>query len=189
MSGSKVYIEGVAYTRSKLAKISREANKPIKASFERIAQTLVNDIKARVPSNTGTLRDSIEYRVNPDGLSAAIGPSVKNSKVRNATEGGNLNKDKIEWDKIRRSTKVKAFQPIKAYWVEFGTKGHKVKVKLRRTLAGEGVFYGKEVSVPAQPPRPFINPAYEAHKAEIVPLIRKEFDKLVKEAGLGSRRS
>jgi HK97 gp10 family phage protein len=184
--GNKTYVDGVAYTRARLAKISREADKPIKKSFEKIAQMLVDDAKARVPSKTGDLRNSIEASFSPDGLGVVVGPAAKSRVVQKASKYGNLNKEKVAWNSIKKRSKDAAWQATKAYWVEFGTKGHKVRVQIKKTLAANSKFYGKEVNIPAQSPRPFINPAWETHKAQIIPQIEAEFKALVRSAANGS---
>jgi hypothetical protein len=75
--------------------------------------------------------------------------------------------------------KAASFDPL-AHLIELGTKGHKVKAKNKKVLAGadteiiEGEaydsmkFYGQEVDIPAQPPRPHLGPAADAEFPSIM---------------------
>jgi HK97 gp10 family phage protein len=181
-------VQGGSAVRRKLSKISQYADKPLKAVLEEVSQVLVDDIKARVPVDTGELRESIEYNISSDGLTAVVGPAVKSGAVRKATKGSGFNTEKVNWGKIRKGTKDKLWQVTKAYWVEFGTKGHKVQTQIKSALADKqkGEFFGKTVDVPAMPARPFINPAYEAHKDTIKSKVASAFNKMLEDVARGN---
>lgn len=62
-----------------------------------------------------------------------------------------------------------------AHLVEFGSAAHKIATKVKRVLfdAGAGKFFGREVSHPGTPARPFIRPAADAQAGRAVETIGK----------------
>jgi HK97 gp10 family phage protein len=142
----KATFRGRNRVRRVLARIPEEFRAEIGQSIERTAKRIVDDAKARVPVETGTLKAAIDYRVAKNGLTATLG-------IR------------------RKAAKRDAFY---AHFVEFGTRGHQVKVKTARILrdAKTGRVFGARVTIPALPAQPFLTPAFEAAKPEGVADIR-----------------
>lgn len=64
---------------------------------------------------------------------------------------------------------------MRAAWREFGTSPHTIIARDAKVLAegGAGAVFGRTVSHPGQPPRPFIRPALEAAGPRAVEIIRK----------------
>ncbi len=63
--------------------------------------------------------------------------------------------------------------------IEFGSKAHVVKARGargKRVLADKvaGIFFGREVQIPALPPRPFLRPALDTKAEEAVEALRQE---------------
>ncbi len=167
------YVSGGNATRIKLSKMSREAGKPIKETLEKVAQQMETTAKERVPDVTGSLRDSIEYHISSDGVTAMIGPSLKKGMVRSSQKNSapRLLPKNVDFSKIRKSTRDAYWQAVKGYWTEFGTKGGVVKLRKdsgKKTLSDGDAFFGDSVVIPPQPAQPFMNPAFEAHKGEAV---------------------
>lgn len=79
-----------------------------------------------------------------------------------------------------------------AHLVEFGSAAHKIATKTKRVLfdAGSGTFFGRTVSHPGTPARPFIRPAADAQASKAVDTIGKVLaDGIEREAlKLGKRR-
>lgn len=147
--------------RRVLARIPEEFRAEIGRSIERTARRIVDDARARAPEDTGTLKNSIDYRVAKNGLTATLG---------------------IRRKKARRD----AFY---AHMVEFGTRGHAVKVKNARILRDgkTGKVFGAAVQIPAIAARPFLTPAFEAARpegvADIKAAVRAALTRAAKAAG------
>jgi HK97 gp10 family phage protein len=178
-------VSGGAKVRRKLSRISREADKPIKPVLEEVAQKIVNDAKSRVPVASGALRDSIEYKLSSDGLTVAIAPSIRTGTVRKATKGGALDKNKVDFSRMRAASKEKFFQAVKGYWIEFGTKGGEINARTVSSMTDGSVFYGKQVIMPARPAQPFMNPAYEANKEAAQTKVAEAINKMLDEVARG----
>ena len=182
-------VTGADKVSKKLRKISEYAGKPVKAVLQQSCELLVSDIKANTPSSPirEPLRETIEYKLTPDGLTGVVGPGVKTSKVIKATSGGTVNLKKIDLEHTGKKGKRILFQGIKAGWIEYGTKGYSVKNRVKKGLYSQkkGVFFGKDVTIPARAARPFINPAYEAREPEIKPKIAAAFSKMMEEVSRG----
>lgn len=157
----KATFRGRNRVRRVLARIPEEFRAEIAQSIERTAKAIVEDAKARVPVETGTLKAAMDYRVAKNGLTATLG--------------------------IRRKTaKRDAFY---GHMVEFGTRAHQVKVKSKRILMDgkAGKVFGARVTIPALPARPFLTPAFEAAKpagvADIRAAVKSALTKASKAAG------
>lgn len=97
---------------------------PISAEIARSAILVAAEATARVPVDTGALRDSIGIRTTK--TSAEVGFDPK---------------------RFRRKWKKAGWRAV---FIEKGTKGSPKR------------------NIPAQPPRPFLRPAFEAHKRQIL---------------------
>lgn len=179
-------IRGANKVRRKISRISKEADKPLKPVLEKVAMRIVVSAKNLAPVDSGALRDSIEYKISSDGLTVVVAPSVRNAAVRKATKGGGVDARKVDFSRMRASSKDKFFQAVKGYWVEFGTKGGTINAKTVASLTDGANFYGKQVIIPARPARPFMNPAYEENKAQAVREVSAAFNKMLEEVASGS---
>lgn len=98
--------------------------------------------KAKVPRNTGSLRNSIYTSMKKQLLRGEFGAKKPH-----------------------------------AHFIEYGTKSHTVQPvnRKRMRMADRNVirFTSKKVTVPAQPARPFIEPAYKAEEPKLLADIEK----------------
>lgn len=77
-------------------------------------------------------------------------------------------------------TTKKAFY---AHFFEFGTSPHLIKVFKKKSLAGGGAFFGKEVQHPGQKAKPFLRPAMDTKRGEALQKIgEKLMETINKEA-------
>jgi len=137
--------------RIKLRRILTASENNVKVEMKKAADTLRDEMQARVPVKSGTLKNNITSAVAKNGLRAEAG--IRGKKAKKA-----------------------AFY---APWIEFGTKGHGIKPETRKALAFEGVF-AMGADHPGIPARPFIGPAWDAKKPEIIKAVTKAIDSAVK---------
>lgn len=135
----------------------------VKEDIRRGAENIANDAAVYAYSlglyDTGDMIESIEANIGRDGLTAVIGPGAKRLKISKSPFNTTLY--------VKDRDKHAALQFFKAYWAEFGTKGAPSK------------------NIPPQPATPFMNPAYDANKGEIL----KNLDKSIGDALQNAVRS
>lgn len=108
-------------------------------------------------------------------VEAAISKSVKavgrGAKRRAAFDGGYLRKSiRTSFNFKTCVGKVSAYAPH-AHLIEFGVKRSKVeagKGKFLPLSVGENVFFRKKATIPARPARPFMKPAFEEEKPNLI---------------------
>jgi hypothetical protein len=132
-------ITGNKKLRRTLRRIDPSATRELHQAIEDTAEAIKQDQIAGAPVDEGDMVREISVKKGRDGLTAVIGPGAKSISISKNPF--------IEARKgIRGATKKhRVFQFMKAYWIEFGTKG------------GNGS--------PALPPRPFVQPAFDLNRA------------------------
>lgn len=177
-------LQNVSSFRRKLRNMQKVLeDSAIPPAIRESAQDIRDEAVRRVPIDEGTLANSIELKTSADGLTAVIGPAAKSAAIQRAASGSAF-ANRSTSKPLGALSKKKLFQFFKGYWLEFGTKGHTVKVKSKKTLAdGGGGFYGKEVSIPAMSPRPFMGPAFDATKNANIAKVRAAVNSVLKRAG------
>ena len=138
--------------RIKLRRILQDTDNGVPKAMQDSANILHKEIMARVPRDTGNLGDQITAKMLRKGLRAEVGLRGKKAKQ-------------------------KAFY---ARFIEFGTKARKTKGRSNLTSGSE--WYGKSPDLGAIPARPFITPAWDQKKPEIVSRITKAINEAVKAA-------
>lgn len=157
--------QGVTKLRKTLRRLEPEATKEIKAKIARGAQDIKDDAVRGARNldkpgvGTGEMIRSITYTFGRDGMTALIGPGADRLKVSKSPFNTTLYKTKRD--------KEAAFNFFKAYWFEFGTKGYPKR------------------NIPPQPARPFMNPAWDMNKDDLIRDIRAEVAKALKVAASG----
>jgi HK97 gp10 family phage protein len=189
-------VTGVFEVQKKLARISRDAGKPVKPVLIEVAQQMASDAKAMAPVDTGAMRNAIQYSVSGDGLTVIIGVGVKKAFIRKNTKKGinvisNASLDKyITIGEIKQKDKLMFMNVMKAHFTEYGTKGttlyveadgKKTKRKGRSRSQQAQRSSLKKIIIPPQRPRPFINPAYEMNKNKAKPKIEAAYKKMIAE--------
>lgn len=139
--------------RIKLRRILTATDNNVKEAMRKAADDLRDEMKARAPVKTGTLKNNITSFVAKNGLRAEAG--IRGKKAKKA-----------------------AFY---ARWVEFGTKGHGIDPAVRKALVFEGVF-AADADHPGTPARPFIGPAWDAKKPDLIRDVTKAINEAVKKA-------
>lgn len=143
--------------RIKLRRMEPEITKGVKREVARAAQDIhdasVRNFRAidKPDVGTGDMLNSMSYNISKDGFTAVIGPGAKNAKIFKAVFG-----DKAEGSYKTKAAKQDRMNIMKGFWVEFGTKG------------------APEFDIPPMPPRPFMNPAWDANKDKLRDRIGKE---------------
>lgn len=139
--------------RIKLRRILTETDSNIRGAMQDSANLLQKEIVRNAPVDSGNLRDSITAFVAKNGLRAEVGLRGKKAK-RDA---------------------------FYARFIEFGSKGHKVSTRKGVLSDGNNTF-GKSADIPAMPARPFIQPAWDAKKPDIMNRINKVITDAVRKA-------
>lgn len=142
---------GVKKLRRTLRRADPEITKDLKAQFKRDAETIADDAAAAAYVkgiyDTGEMIDAIQVKMGRDGLTAVIGPGAKVIRISKSPFNTTLY--------ITQRDKDAAWQFFKGYWAEFGTKGY------------------PERDIPAQPPRPFMQPAFDANKDRVAMTVKR----------------
>ena len=139
-----------------LRRLPDEIKDGLKDAYVEAAQVLQYEIMVRAPQDTGDMAASVGYRLGPKGRFVTVGPGLSGpSKARN-------------------------WQRVKARWIEFGTKAHKIKAKNRKALTDEEQFFGKLIQSPGTPPKPFLKPALEASRPQIRDQLGEAVSKVVR---------
>lgn len=154
--------QGVTKLRKTLRRLEPEAVAGVKAEIARGAQSIKDDAVRGARTldkpgvGTGDMIRSITYSLGRDGMTALIGPGADRLKVTKSPFNTTLYKTKKD--------KESAFNFFKAYWFEFGTKGYPKR------------------NIPPQVPKPFMNPAWDMNKDNLIKDIRKQVAKALAEA-------
>lgn len=141
-------LQGVDPLRRKLRNMEKVLESGIKPAIKQAAASIEASAKAYAPKDTGELMRAIKSKVSGDGMSAVIGPYANAAIVNSVVKGTAFNNK--GGGVLTELDKKKKFQFFKGYWIEFGTKG------------------APDRNIPAQPARPFMQPAFDANKAEAV---------------------
>lgn len=156
---------GVTKLRKTLRRLEPEAKQGIKDSFrdaaERIHYDSLVNLRSKVSGEgSGDLAASIGIKYGRDGFTAVIGPGADTVKINKSPFNTALY--------VSKRAKHDAWQFFKGYWFEFGTKGNPGK------------------NIPPQPARPFMNPAYDANKGELMRDLQGVIAKTLTELSQGS---
>ena|GEM_PF-7040298 len=157
---ARVSSKAITHLAQKLGQIDRKAaRKALRAAVNEASKDVLATAKSLVPVRTGTLRKSLGRKVyTRRGGAVAIAVIGPRKGYRVVVNGRPVN-------------------PVNyAHLVEFGRREvvagtAKGKPTGKKFLAnkGAGQFFGKRVR--SVPPRPFLRPAWEQHKARVVKLV------------------
>jgi len=139
--------------RIKLRRILTEVDAGIRPAMQDSVNKLQKEIMQNVPVNTGNLKSLITSHVAKNGLRGEVG--LRGKKARE-----------------------KGFY---ARFIEYGTKGHKVDASKKVLSSGSNTF-GTSANIPAQPARPFLQPAWDNEKHGIIARINKVIEGSIKKA-------
>lgn len=127
-------------------KIIKEIERRQAAGMEAAGAVVASEARERCPIDTGRLRRSIQ-----PGRPEKLGPD--------------------SW-RVEVGTNVEY-----APYVEFGTKAHVITPKRKKALYWKGAEHPvKVVQHPGTQPRPYLFPALEAKKDEVVRVLRRAFE-------------
>jgi len=150
--------------RRTLRNIHKTMDNQLKPAMQQAADTVLADMKQLIPRDTGAAAGALEAFVAKSGLDAQIG--------------------------IRGKKKQREFYYLR--FVEFGTKGTKGDKRAgnrnrRSTNKTDGQhFFGKHPDIPALPARPFMGPAMDMNRDEVIAIIRGAIDATLKRAAEGA---
>lgn len=135
--------------QQKLRRILTGVNSGIRPAMLDATNKLQKDVIMGLPRNTGNLEDLVTTYVSPSGLIGEVGLRGKRAK----SAGFYLR------------------------FLEFGTKGHKVKVsKHKKVLSNGDDTFGTNADIPALPARPVLQPAWNRNKSGIIARVKKVID-------------
>lgn len=172
-------VVGVNSLRRKLRRMDPEITKELRGVVLEGIQAIERDALAFAPVDQGDMRNSIGIKVSRDGLTVMTGPGIKAAEMVRTKSGSpwgqTIKRGKKKGQKFTLSKRSKhdLFQFFKGYWIEFGTKGAK---------KGFGV---KGRSLPPQPARPFMGPAYKANETSISVKVKAAVNKALDRAARG----
>lgn len=138
---------GVTKLRRLLRRLDSDLTVPIREAIADGAQAILGDMQMMVPVDKDELRPALSARVSRDGFTAVIGPAIKDV-LRIGTKANTLARRVAGEGVVVDDQQL--FQAYKALWIERGTKG------------------SPEHNVPPQPARPFMEPAFDQNKQEII---------------------
>lgn len=140
----------------KLGRIIKEVPEIVKPAMQDTVNRMHGEMRRRVPTKTGRLRDMITAFVSKDGRRGEVGFRGKKGRQ-------------------------KAFY---ARFIEFGTKGHRVTATKKQVLSDGSQTYGTAAYIPPLPARPFIGPTWDDAKPYAInkmgEAMRKAVDKVAK---------
>lgn len=144
--------------RIKMRRLLQHTETDMKPTMEHIAQMVLDSMQEGVPRDTGSLADALTAFVSKNGLRVEVG--------------------------LRGKKKLHEF--FYARFIEFGTKGHEIKPVSGKALSfdalgGDGEIFGA-VDHPGQPARPFMQPAYDTNKDEILRMINAMVNEALEKA-------
>lgn len=141
--------------RTKLRRILTGVDSGIRPAMQDSANKLQKDVISYIPRNTGNLEDLVTSYVSPSGLIAEVGLRGKKAKARG----------------------------FYLRFLEFGTKGHKIKVGAKKKVLSDGEnTFGTEANIPPLPARPVLGPAWDANKPAIIARVNKVINDAIKKA-------
>lgn len=154
---------GVTKLRKTLRRLDPEIVDGVKAEFRQGAEAIEFDAISNAMMlgviDSGDMVASITTKYARDGLTAVIGPGASVVRVNKSPFNTRLY--------VSQKSKDMAWQFFKGYWAEFGTKGD------------------PERGIPAQPPRPFMNPAFDANKTRISRDVRSAVNLAMRQVSAG----
>jgi hypothetical protein len=136
-------LQGVSSLRRKLRRMDPAITQELKTVVAEGLEAIEFNALAGAPRDQGDLAMSIEKKISSDGMTGIVGPGVKAAEIVRRKTGSAFGHTSKKVN-LNRANKHALFQFFKGYWIEFGTKG------------GNGV--------PAQPARPFMQPAYLSNR-------------------------
>jgi len=158
MSRTKGF-QNIGSLRRKLRRMEKHVQSDIPQAIEQTMQAIVADAVRNAPEREGDLKRAIEYKIGRDGLTGVAGPGAKAAIVQKTAKGSAFANRST---RMSRVSAHKLLQFFKGYWAEFGTKGNPSK------------------NIPAQPARPFMQPAWDVNSAWARERVRKAINKQLK---------
>lgn len=149
--------------RRTLRQIHQTMDNQLRPAMQQAADLVLDDMRQLIPKDTGAAANALEAFVAKSGLDAQVG--------------------------IRGKKKQRQFYYLR--FVEYGTKGTQGAKRSgnrnrRATNKTDGEsFFGKYPDIPAQPARPFMGPAMDMNRDEIITIIRGAIDATLKRAASG----
>lgn len=130
------------------------------------AQVIQNDAKARVPQDTGALRESIRVRTGRKGAKV----------YAYVVAGSSTTKKTVKKSSTRPSgIKVEYSNPWYAHLVEYGVKRHVIiaggGTKAGKALAAGARILGEKVDHPGTTAKPFMRPALDTKAQSAIDII------------------
>jgi HK97 gp10 family phage protein len=135
-----------------------EIQEPVKEAIAEGLQAVALDMYSNAPVDEGDLRASISAKASRSGLSGVVGPGAKAAQIVERQVGSAFATRALTL-KLSTGNRKLLFQYFKAYWIEFGTR--------------------------LKAARPFVVPALEKNKAEIIRSIDKAVDKALERIARG----
>lgn len=136
-------LSGAVQLKKLFRKLPDEVTKGVRVAMEDTLQAIKVDAQALAPTDEGDLIRSIEYKIAAHSLSGVVGPGASGVEIVRRKRGSVFATRNASSANFSAQTKHDRFQFFKGYWIEFGTKG------------------SPEKSIPPQPARPFMNPAFD----------------------------
>lgn len=147
----------------KLSRLLRRAEpeivEPVKEAIAEGLQAVALDMYSNAPVDEGDLRASISAKASRSGLSGVVGPGAKAAQIVERKVGSAFATRAVAL-KLSAGNRKLLFQYFKAYWIEYGT----------RLMAA----------------RPFVIPALESNKAQIIKSIDRAVSGALQKLSRGS---
>ncbi len=122
-------------------KVRAEMSGRVVDNMDKACQFVRDNAQGRVRRRSGTLAANIDYEIDVWG------------------------------DRVSGFVGVRKGRAYYGWFVEVGTKGHKITVSRRRALSDQGTMYGRVVRHPGTAARPFLRPAIFENGPRILRLI------------------
>lgn len=149
--------------RRTLRNIHKQVDNQLRPAVQQAANMVLEDMRRLIPRDTGAAWWALEAHVAKSGLDARVG--------------------------IRRKANQQRYFYIR--FIEFGTKGYSGDKRAGNrnradTNKTDGQnWFGKSPDIPARPARPFMGPALDMNRAEIIVIIRNAIDATLARAAEG----
>lgn len=150
--------------RRLLRNVHKEIDNELRPAMQQIADVVLQDMQRLIPRDTGDAAQALEAFVSKSGLDAQVG---------------------IRGKRMRRK-----FFYLR--WIEYGSKGisgdtRRNGSKRRDSIKSDGThWFGKYPDIPARPAHPFMRPALDMNREEIVIIIRECIAATLQRAAEGS---
>lgn len=124
-------VRGVGKLRLLLRKkIAQKVTGEVKTAIKESAVEAEEVLRYFAPRKEGDLISSITHVVSQDGLSAKVAPGIRGATTVKKRSGSYFGTQRISQKtgvklNFAAQTKFDRFQFMKAYWLEYGTKGRK----------------------------------------------------------------